>query len=117
MIAGGYDAGAHGRCRPALRRRRTPAKRSATGAKPLRLGAQVGDLVDDLVVFGEPARVVFRPDLRAIDVYVEHAPGTFDELGRDAEALFECIRQTGGLGEVVSLAAILDAEFHRVHLS
>ena len=66
------------------------------------------------MVFGESTDVLLAPDLGAVDVYVENSARTLDELGLDLERLLQCIRQTGGSGKVVSLAAVFDADLHRL---
>jgi hypothetical protein len=70
------------------------------------------DLVEHLAGFGEASDAVFAPDLTAVHVYVEHAAAAGNELGLDTKLVFERRRQTGGLGVVASLRAILDADLH-----
>jgi hypothetical protein len=74
---------------------------------------QALELVENFVVLREPADVVLAPDLRAVHVHVEHTAGTFDQLRRHLEGLLDLIRQTGGLGQIVSLGAVFDADLHR----
>ena len=64
------------------------------------------------MVFGESTDVLLGPDLGAIDVDVEDPARALDELGLDLKRLLQCVRQTGGSGKVVSLAAVFDADFH-----
>ena len=64
------------------------------------------------MVVREAAHVVLTPNLFAVDVNVEHAACAFDQLGIHAELLFDRCRQTGGLGEVISLCAVFDGDHH-----
>ena len=70
------------------------------------------NLVENLLIFGEPSYVLLAPDLLPIHVYVEHAAGAFDEFSIDAVDLLDRSRQTGGLGQIVSLRAIFDGDGH-----
>ena len=79
----------------------------------LRLLDRGRHLFDDFIVLGEAADVVLVPDLRAVDVDVEHAAGSFDHFRGDVEAFLDRVRQTGGCREVVSLHAVFDADVHR----
>ena len=63
-------------------------------------------------MFGEAADFLLVPDLRAVDVYVEHAATALDHLGVHAEFSFDRLRQTGGRGVVVSLHAVFDTDVH-----
>ena len=56
--------------------------------------------------------VVFGEDQVTIDDDVKDPARAFDEVGLDAERAFDCLRQTGGLGQVVSHPAVLDADLH-----
>ena len=78
------------------------------------LGGERFDQVEDFLVFGEAAHVLLAPDLGAVDVDVEDPARTLDQFGLDLERLLQCVRQTGGSGQVVSLAAVLDADLHRL---
>ena len=55
---------------------------------------------------------MIAPRVTAIVAVSEDAPAAFDEFGGDVELGFDCIRQTGGLGRVVSLYAILNRNVH-----
>lgn|GEM_PF-3454494 len=70
------------------------------------------DLGDDFFVLREAAYVVLAPDLRAVYVDIEDSACALDHFGVDAEFFFDCFRQTGGLGLIVSLHAVFDADFH-----
>ncbi len=74
------------------------------------------DLVEHFLVVGEAADVVLVPDLLAVYVNVEHAARTFDQLGIHVELLLDRCRQTGGLGEIVSLRAVFDGDRHGILL-
>ncbi len=60
----------------------------------------------------ETADVMFTPDLRAVDVHVEHAAGAFDQTGVHVELCLDRFRQTGGRRLVVSLDAVFDGDVH-----
>jgi hypothetical protein len=47
-----------------------------------------------------------------VDSYVEDAAAALDQLALDTVLGLDCGRQTGGLWQVVSLAAVLNADFH-----
>jgi hypothetical protein len=49
----------------------------------------------------------------AIDLHVKDSAGSRDQLRLDATGLLDGGRQTGGAGQVVSLRAVGDADFHR----
>ena len=68
--------------------------------------------MDDLIVLGKSADVVFVPNLRVVDVDVEDAAGALDHGRHDVEAFLDRVRQTGGCREVVSLHAVFDADVH-----
>ena len=70
------------------------------------------NLVQNLLIFREPPDFLLAPDLLAVHVNIEDAAGAFDELGLDAVGLLDRSRQTGGLGQIVSLRAILDGDGH-----
>jgi hypothetical protein len=63
-------------------------------------------------VLGEAAGFFLAVDEAAVGDDVEDSAAAFDELGGDACFGFDCIRQTGGLGEVVSLYAVGDGNLH-----
>src|SRR5437879_10005385 len=60
-------------------------------------------------------RLVGVDDL-AVDRDLEDAPRAFLESGGEAVLLLDGLLQTGGLRQVVSLAAVLDLDVHRVLL-
>lgn len=47
-----------------------------------------------------------------VDVHVEDAAFSLDQFRRETKSFFNFGRQTGGHGEIVSLSAIFDADFH-----
>jgi hypothetical protein len=63
-------------------------------------------------MLGESAGPVLAPDFGAVHVDVKHAAGPLDQLGVDVECFLDGLRQTGGLGAVVSLYTVLDTHFH-----
>ena len=64
------------------------------------------------LVFGESSNFLFVPNLRAVDVYVKHTARTLDHVEIGAELIFNCVRQTDGLGCIISLYTVFDADFH-----
>lgn len=55
---------------------------------------------------------MLAPDLLAVDMDIENSARAFDQLGIDAELFLDRSRQTGGLGKIISLRAILDRNGH-----
>lgn len=78
----------------------------------LDLARQGLDFSQHLVVLRETADVVFTPDLRPVDVHVEHPAGAFDQTGVNVELFLDRLRQTGGRRLVVSLDAVFDGDVH-----
>ncbi len=72
----------------------------------------ISELGEDLVVLGEAVRFVFAVDVRPVNFDVEDASSAFDQFRPGARASFDCVRQTGGLWEIVSLNAIGDRNLH-----
>jgi hypothetical protein len=72
---------------------------------------------EDLVLRRKTAGRSFREDHPAVGDDVEDTAAPFDEIRLDAEMLPDCGRQTGGPGQVVSLAAIGDGQVHAVLLA
>lgn len=70
------------------------------------------DQVDDLFVLWKAAGLVFGIDQFAVEFHVEDAVAAFDQLRFFRERLLDAGRQTGGLGQVVSHHAILNADLH-----
>lgn len=70
------------------------------------------DLIEHFVVLRESSGCLLIPDLRSVDVNVEHPAGPLDHRGVDVELVLNRLRQTGGCGIVVSLHAVLDADVH-----
>ncbi len=94
-----------------------PRARSAVVASTVghaRSGASdlAADGVQHFLVFGESAGVVLAPDARAVHLHVEDPAPSLDQFRLDAELVLDRFRQTGGLGVVVSLHAIGDADLH-----
>jgi hypothetical protein len=55
---------------------------------------------------------VLGEDLLTVDADVEDAAAAADELTVDTEFTLDLSRQTGGSGEVVSNAAVVDSDVH-----
>ena len=64
------------------------------------------------MVLRKPPGFVLAVNDPAVNPYIEDAAGALDQLALDAVFCLNCGRQTGGLRQVVSLHAILDADFH-----
>jgi hypothetical protein len=78
-----------------------------------RLRHQRGQLVEDLIVFGEPAGLMLTVDQSAIHLYIEDPAAALDQFRLDAVLLLDRSRQTGSLGQVVSFDAVGDGDSHR----
>ena len=76
-----------------------------------RLGHRA-QLPNNLVVFREPAGLVFAEDQLAVDLDVEDPAASGNEFGLDTIFDLDRIRQTGGVGEIVSFVAIGDGNVH-----
>src|SRR5437879_1484306 len=74
------------------------------------------DLLEDLRVRREAVCRLVGVDDLAVDRDLEDAPRAFLESGGEAVLLLDGLLQTGGLRQVVSLAAVLDLDVHRVLL-
>lgn len=61
---------------------------------------------------GEPAGLVFTVNQFLINLYIKNASPALDQLNIRVVLVFDRRRQTGGLGGVVSLHAVFDADFH-----
>ncbi len=66
----------------------------------------------DLVVLREATRLVLGEYLLVIDDDVEDPIATGGQFGLDASLTLDSGRQTGGLGQVVSLLAVGDRNLH-----
>ena len=107
-----------------LRGQSTPGGDASCSAWPTRRGGSAWrrlpfELVDrreDLRVLGEAERLLVVVDARAVDVDEEDAAHALRELGGDAVLILDGGLQTGGLGEVVSLAAVRDLDLHPILL-
>ena len=50
----------------------------------------------------------------SIHFHVKDAPPALNQLGLDPERTINGIRQTGGMGKIISLSTVLDADLHSV---
>lgn len=73
---------------------------------------QILDFLQHFVVLRESAEFLLVPDLRAVNVYVEHAAGAFNQFRRNVQCFLQRFRQTGGCGQVVSFATVFDSDIH-----
>ncbi len=60
----------------------------------------------------KPIQLFLAENEVTIDTHFEYTAPALDEPGGDSVLLFYFGRQTGGLGSVVSLHAVFDADFH-----
>ena len=70
------------------------------------------DFLEDLLVLGEAIRLLVRIDDLLADEHFEDAPRALAQRGGDAVLVLDGGLQTGGLRQVVSLAAIEDLDLH-----
>ena len=70
------------------------------------------DLLEDLLVLGEAIRLLIRVHDLLADEDFEDATCTLAQRGGDAVLVLDSGLQTGGLRQVVSLAAIEDLDVH-----
>jgi hypothetical protein len=75
------------------------------------------DQTNHLVPFGKSLEFILGKDQLVIELYVENPVAPFDQFRFDLEFLLDSFRQTGGMGQVVSLHAVLDADLHIVNLA
>jgi len=70
------------------------------------------DLGENLLVLGEAIRILVGVGEMIVDRHLEDATDTFLEARGDAVPVLDGGLQTGGLGQVVSLAAVKDLDVH-----
>ncbi len=69
--------------------------------------------IDDFFVFREAAAFVFGENLPAVGLYVVDTVAAGDQLhGGVGKFFFQFGLQTGGAGQIVSLGAVGDFDFH-----
>jgi hypothetical protein len=78
------------------------------------LSPQSSYLFDDLALGGKAPLVVLAEDAVVVDGHVETPAASANDLTVDSELGLELGRQTGGPWEVVSNAAVIDADVHGV---
>ena len=64
-------------------------------------------------MLGEAAGLVLAEDQVAVEADIEDPAGALDQFGFYPVFALDCLRQTGGLGQVVSLLTVLDRNVHR----
>ena len=64
----------------------------------------------DLTGLGEAAEALLREERLAVERDLEDAAMAFDQLGGEAQLLFDLLRQPGGAGEIASSSAVLDLD-------
>ena len=72
----------------------------------------LAERLEDLVVLGEPARVVLGIDEFSIGHDVEDAAAAFDQLHLGVDRLLDGSRQTGGVRTIVSFNAVGNRDLH-----
>ena len=65
-------------------------------------------------MFRKLTGLMLRVNQLAVDLHVEDAAAALDQFGINPCRCFDCVRQTGGCGRVVSLHAVSDADVHNV---
>ena len=80
------------------------------------LGLESIDGREDLGVLGKTVRLLIVVDALIVDVDEEDAAHAFLEVRDDPVPFLDGGLQTGGLGEVVSLAAVRDLDLHPILL-
>ncbi len=80
-------------------------------------GLQLADGVQHFLVLWKPAGFLLAVDQLAVDFDIEDAAAALDQLALDAEFALDRIRQTGGLGLVISLHAVFNRNVHSVSSS
>src|SRR5215831_634636 len=95
----------------------SPIRPSGTTWGAPRLGLEGVDLFEDLLVGREAIGRLVVVDPLAVDVDEEHAAHAFLQLGDDPVLVLDGGLQTGGLRQVVSLAAVRDPDLHPIPLS
>lgn len=63
-------------------------------------------------MFRKHSGLMLGVDSAAVDFHVEDPAPSCDQLGLNAFCIPNCIRQTGGFGQVVSLGAIGNPYLH-----
>ena len=93
--------------------RRRPERRQDAGPERVLLRRlQLAHCIENFPMLRKAAGLLLTVDQLAIDFDVENAATALDHFDRNAELTLDRVRQTGGLGRVVSLYAILDGNVH-----
>ncbi len=74
------------------------------------------ELREDFLVRGKSTRLVLRVDSFPIDNNIKNAAPALDQFAIDRKLRLYCIRQTGGLGCIVSLHAVRNRNLHFLFL-
>ncbi len=69
---------------------------------------------DDLCLGGEAPLILLREDGLSVNADDEDAAAASNDLAVEAQLFLQRGRQTGGSGKVVSNAAVVDSDVHRV---
>lgn len=69
-------------------------------------------LTENLFVGGKSIFLMFGIDQVPVHDDVEYSAAALDQFGLDTRCILDRVRQTGGLGGVVSLHAVSNADLH-----
>src|SRR5258705_1514784 len=89
----------------------SPTRRSGT-VSSARSGLELVDLGEDLLILGGAEGDLVVVDHLLLGLDGADAPDAFPQLGVDAVLTLDRGLQTGGLGGIVSLAAVRDPDAH-----
>ena len=67
----------------------------------------------DLSGIGETMKIVFGKDQLLVQSDFKSSTRTFDQGRKDLKTILDLSSQTGRSGEVISLYAVFDRDFHR----
>lgn len=85
---------------------------NSIGPRGASSAVQRAQRVDDLALIGKAAFVVFGEDTMVAGEDIEDPATAADQLGVVSKLRFDLGRQTGGPGQVVSDAAVMNDDLH-----
>ena len=94
----------------------SPIRRGETRSKKGRSALELVDLGENLFVLREAVGHLIVVHELPVDQHGEDSAGTFLQISGDAVLVPDGGLQTGGLGQVVSLAAVDDRDVHPILL-
>ena len=80
----------------------------------MKLGLEPVDLREDLVILREAVRRLIVVHALPVDIDGEDATDAFVQVSDDPVLVLDGGLQTGGLGQIVSLAAVRDPDVHPI---